>query len=266
MTKREKPDPRYRHHKARNLGLVRIDGHDICLGAYGTHESRAEYNRVLADWHERKGTLAPQSPPTTESFPPTTEPPELSINELLAQYLDDAKRHYRALDGTPSQELRNMKDAIRPVKRIHGRILARSFGPKALRAVRDEMIRSGLARTTVNARINRVRRVFRWAIGHELLPHSVLEALRAVEGLERGRSDAKESRGITPVPFENVEAALPFMPRPVAAMIRLQRLTGCRVGEVLTMRGCDLTFGKPNWEYRPASHKNSWRGKDRVPR
>ncbi len=30
------------------------------------------------------------------------------------------------------------------------------------------------------------------------------------------------------------------------------------------MRGCDLTPGEPNWEYRPAWHKTAWRGKDRV--
>jgi integrase len=47
-------------------------------------------------------------------------------------------------------------------------------------------------------------------------------------------------------------------------MVRVQLLTGCRVGEVLTMRGCDLTTAGPNWEYRPASHKNAWRGLPRV--
>jgi integrase len=54
------------------------------------------------------------------------------------------------------------------------------------------------------------------------------------------------------------------MPRPVAAMVRLQFLTGCRTEEVLAMRGCDLTPGEPNWEYRPGHHKSEWRDKDRV--
>src|SRR5262249_20211090 len=67
-----------------------------------------------------------------------------------------------------------------------------------------------------------------------------------------------------PVPIERVEAALPHLPGPVAAMVRLQLLTGCRVGEVVAMRGCDLTPGEPNWEYRPARHKNAWRGQPRV--
>ena len=74
----------------------------------------------------------------------------------------------------------------------------------------------------------------------------------------------KESTGIKPVALDHVEAALPFMPRPVAAMVRLQMLTGCRTGEILVMRGCDLTPGESIWEYRPSAHKNAWRGHQRV--
>jgi integrase len=75
---------------------------------------------------------------------------------------------------------------------------------------------------------------------------------------------AREAEPVGPVPIEHVEAVLPRLPRPVAAMVRLQLLCGCRAGEVMVMRGCDLTPGDPVWEYRPARHKNSWRGKGRV--
>src|SRR5262249_19560403 len=63
---------------------------------------------------------------------------------------------------------------------------------------------------------------------------------------------------------EQVEATLPHMPRAVAAMVRLQLLTGCRTGEILIARGCDFTIGEPTWTYRPSSHKNSWRNQARV--
>ena len=66
------------------------------------------------------------------------------------------------------------------------------------------------------------------------------------------------------VPVEHVEATIPFLLRPVAAMVRLQLFTGCRAGEALRVRGCDLAPGEPVWEYRPARHKNKWRGKGRV--
>src|SRR5262249_41143704 len=50
----------------------------------------------------------------------------------------------------------------------------------------------------------------------------------------------------------------------VAAMARLQLLTGMRAGEAMVMRACDLTTGGPTWTYRPHKHKGKQRGKDRV--
>jgi integrase len=126
------------------------------------------------------------------------------------------------------------------------------------------MVRSGLARTTVNARVNRIRRVFRWAASVELVPAAVVAQLATLDGLRVGRTGARETGGVQPVPVEHVDAVLPFLTRPVAAMVRLQLLTACRAGEVVVMRGCDLTPGDPVWEYRPASHKGAWRGKGRV--
>jgi integrase len=126
------------------------------------------------------------------------------------------------------------------------------------------MVRSGLARTTVNARVNRIRRVFRWAASVEIVPASVVAALDTLDALRAGRTAARETEGVKPVAAEHVEAVLPHLPRPVAAMVRVQLATGCRAGEVVAMRRCDLTPGDTVWEYRPAVHKNSWRGKGRV--
>jgi integrase len=186
------------------------------------------------------------------------------VSEIILSFWKHAERYYRAPDGSPSLELENFRAALRPLKRLYGRTPAREFGPLALQAVRDEMIKAGLARTTINARINRIRRVFRWAASVQLIPGSVALDLRTVEGLKCGRSEAREPEGVTPVPVEHVEAVLPLLPRPVAALVRLQLLTGGRPGEIMAMRGCDLVPGDPVWEYRPASHKNRWRGQDRV--
>jgi integrase len=47
-------------------------------------------------------------------------------------------------------------------------------------------------------------------------------------------------------------------------MVQVQLATGCRPGEVVIMRATDLNMAGSVWEYRPASHKNKHRGKDRV--
>ncbi len=97
-----------------------------------------------------------------------------------------------------------------------------------------------------------------------MLPSSVHEALRTVPGLKRGRSEARETEPVGPVPVAVVIATLPFMPAPVRAMVQLQLLNACRPSEVMTMRAIDLNTSKDVWDYRPAHHKNKHRGLDRV--
>ena len=126
------------------------------------------------------------------------------------------------------------------------------------------MAKAGLSREVVNARVNRVRRVFKRGVSYQLIPSAVYEALRTVPGLQRGRCQAREADPVLPVPEEHVQATLPFLPPPVRALAELQLRTGMRAGEAMVMRAIDLTMNGPVWTYRPASHKNKHRGLERV--
>jgi integrase len=245
--------PSYRRYKPKNLGLVVLDGKYHYLGKYGTPESLAEYHRLLQEW-----LAGAQAPPRQAAEPP------LMVGGLILAFWRHAEQHYPLPDGNSSRELDNLRHALRPLRRLYGHTPAHDFGPLALRAVRDAMIQEGLCRTTVNARVNRIRRVFKWAVGVELLPPAVYQALQAVPGLQRGRSPAPEAAGVEPVAVGHVEATVPFLPTPVAALARLQLLTACRAGEAAVMRGADLDRSGPVWLYRPRRHKNRYRGLDRV--
>lgn len=181
----------------------------------------------------------------------------LSVSEILAAYLDFAEMYY-SRNGKPTSEYVAVRDAVKPVRALYGRTAVRDFGPLALKAVREKMIQHGLARRHINQRINRVRRVFKWGVENELVPSSILEGLRAVAPLKRGRTTAKESPPVRPVPIEHVEEVLPHVSRQVAAMIRLQILTGMRSGEVVLMRPCDLDRSEVTWLYRPEFHKTDY--------
>jgi integrase len=61
----------------------------------------------------------------------------------------------------------------------------------------------------------------------------------------------------------SIEAALPFMAPPVRAMVRLQRLTGCRPGEVIALRPVDVYQSGDVWCYKPQSHKTEHHGTER---
>ena len=237
-------------HKPTGQAVVTVDGRDVYLGKHGTPASRDAYDRVVGEWLAN-GRRAPTVA-------------DVSVNEVLVAYLRHAERHYGPTPHGSTPETANIRDAIRPVRRLYGATSAAAFGPLALRAVRDEMIASGIARTTVNARIVRVRRAFRWAASVEMIPASVPQALETLPGLQRGRTAAREAEPVGPVAIEAVEATIPFLPAPVAALVRLQLMTGCRLGEALVMRGIDLDRSGEVWRYTPSSHKNSWRGQARV--
>ena len=47
-------------------------------------------------------------------------------------------------------------------------------------------------------------------------------------------------------------------------LVRIHRLTGMRPAEVCQLRPCDIDRTDEVWTYRPESHKNQHRGRDRV--
>src|SRR5262249_23665284 len=158
--------------------------------------------------------------------------PALTVNAMILAFRNFAGKHYRGPDGNPTRELDNLRAALRPVRQLYGSMPARDFSPLKLRAVQEEMVRSGLCRTVINDRIRRVRRAFKWAASVELIPASVVSALATVPPLLLGRCDAPESEGVRPVDWGHVEATLPHLPRQVAAMVNLMRYSNCRAEDV----------------------------------
>jgi integrase len=232
----------------------------VLLGKYDSPESRAEYRRVLAEWEEGDKQLRQRAAGHSG----------LTVNELLLAFWRHAEQHYRGPDAKPTKELADFRLSLMPLKDLYGHTLAAEFGPLALKTVRQKMIDAGLCRGVINQRTGRIRRVFKWAVENQLLPRDALYGLQAVAGLQRGRSPARETEPVKPVPELFVEAVLPHLPTPIAGMIRLQLLAGMRPGEVVIMRSRDLDTRGKVWIYRPGSdcgpfgqHKTAWRGHQR---
>lgn len=244
--------PAYRLHKARGCAVVTLHGRDRYLGAYGSPESQAKYNRLVAE-HLRSGGDDVRAP--ADAY---------TIARLCEEFLAWAKREYRTPDGGETRSVDNVRLALRALFELFADLEASDFRPRSLLLLREELVRSGLARTTVNDRVKLVRRAFKWATEHERIAPGVLHGLQAVSGLRYGRGGAKETEPVRPAPEAAIAASLPHMPEPVRAMVELQLLTGARPGEILRMRTRDLDRSGRVWAYRPAGHKNAWRGHDRV--
>ena len=253
MPRRLHSPPKYRRHRASGQAVVTLLGQDVYLGPYGTKASRTAYDRVVAEW-----LAAGRQLPTS-----LIDRDGLIIDELIARYWQHVKAYY-LVDGKPTGEPERIRQVLKAVSKLYGDQLVASFGPLALKAVRQSWIDADLARRHINQRTGRVKRMFKWGVAEELVPASVFQALATVEGLRYGHTTARETAPIKPVPDAWIAAVLPHVTPTVAAMIQLQRLTGMRAGEVCQMRTIDIDMRGPIWLYEPASHKNTWRDHSRI--
>jgi integrase len=276
MSKRTPRTPSYCLHRATGQAVVRIDGKDHYLGKHGTPESRAEYDRLIAEWLSNG----------RRQFPADHQGLDLTVNELILAYWRHVENYY-VKDGAPTSEVSTMRYALRFVKQLYGHTAAKEFGPLALKAVREAMvehpvtrkikvvdpetsetreeakvIRHGLARRYINKQVGRIKRMFAWAVEEELVPVTVHQALLRVKGLKKGKGLAREKPRVKPVPDAFVEAVLPHVPPSVRTMIEVQRLCGGRPQDMVLMRAIDIDMTGPVWEYRPSRYKTEHRDED----
>lgn len=246
--------PAYCYHKVKKQAYVRLSGDFIYLREYDSPESHAAYQRVVAEWLGRGRT--PRADAQSADGP--------SVNEVLLGYWRWAESYYVDLDGKPGREMQSIGYAIKPLKHMYGESSAWSFGPVALKAVRQNMIDNGLCRGVINQRIGCIKRIFKWAVSEELVPANVFHGLSAVGGLRRGHTVARETAKVLPAADAHVDAVLPFLAPTVRSMVELQRLTGMRSGELVLLRTGDVDTTGEVWRYRPERHKTINRGHDRV--
>jgi len=249
--------PKYRHHKGSGQAFVQLQGRRYYLGKWNSPQSKDRYARFVAELAVRPATIPAANPATPE--------PQLTVMELCAAYLDFAQGYY-IKDGRLTHQMGTVRRAIRLVKELYGHAPATEFGPLALRAVQEHMVKNpGIrpdtgkprcySRSTINSTCGAIKRMFRWAASHELIPVAVHQALATVPGLKKGCTAAREGKAIRPVADEVVDATLPHLPVVVADMVRFQRLTGSRPGEVCQLRPMDVDRSGEVWQYRPESHK-----------
>lgn len=255
MTTLQNRIPKYRHHKAKGLAVVTLDGRDIYLGRYGTEKSKREYQRITGEWLANGRKLP--APPARRF--------RITVAEIILAHLEYAEQRYVLPNGEQSSQVQSIKEAMRPLRYMYGNTPAVDFGPLALKNIRNVMINDDdLARSTVNKRIDLIKRAFKWAAAEELIPAEVHTALSKVEGLRRRELGVRESDPVKPVADEHVEVLKPHLSNVVWSMIQVQRMTGMRPGEVVIMRGCDIDTNGPVWTYTPQRHKTEHHGHSRV--
>lgn len=121
---------------------------------------------------------------------------DISIIELAAAYWKYQKAYHGW--GKNVGDYYCLRDALRVVKQFYGDTPASEFGPLRLKACRQKMLELDWSRKYINRQIDRIRRMFKWGASEEMLPASIHDQLTKVEGLEKGKTTARETKRIKP--------------------------------------------------------------------
>jgi integrase/YHS domain-containing protein len=241
--------PSYRHHKASGQACTKIRGKTYYFGAFGTPESKRKFRELLAQY------LLCEDPATFG-----VDVRELTMAEVCLSYLKHAKSYY----GGESQEYKNIVMALRPISQLIPRKLAKDFGPLDFKQIRQWWLNRDVSRQYANRQMARIVRAVKWLVSEGILPPAIYQAIKCVSPLTKGHCKAREAPPVAPVSDAKVNATLPHLSLAVADMVRFQRLTGCRPGEVCSLTPSMLDRSNPVWEIRLDHHKTAWRGKSRT--
>jgi integrase len=260
--------PGYCHHRQSGRAYVTLGGRQKLLpGAFESTESRAAYDRLVAEYLNAGRTL------------PTPTPDGPTVATVALGFWKHAAAFYVDAAGAPTGEATNYRPAIAALRRLYGATPAKRFGPKALKALRRAMTqpaettdpatgekttRPGWSRRYANRQADRVKYIFRWAASEEMVPAAVADALAQVDAIRAGQDGVRETDKVLPVDETTVEATLPHLPPPVAALVKLQLLTGARGRELFRLRTGDIDRTGAVWKYTPAGHKTAHHGHGRT--
>ena len=269
--------PSYRKHKQSGRAAVSIYRPDgsrtelILPGKYGSKESKQEYERLLAHLRANDGKL-----------PADGTTPDLTVAELVHRFMVHAQTYYVDPDtGKPTSEIAAIAAAMRPLVRLHAATPAAEFGPLALQTLQAQssMARGstmpsvpgakanrpiGLARSTCNKNMSRIKLLFKWAASVELIPASVHQALATVAGLRRGRSAARETKPVKPIAPAVIDNTLPHLPPVVRDMVEVLLLTGMRAASSASCAPRDLEMSSEFGSIAPNGTKDCGADKERV--
>jgi integrase len=257
--------PTYRRHSVRDLGFSQANGKRTYFpGAFGSEESRLAYAKFVDEIKRQPR----QRKPTRATFDRPVKG-MATVSDVVVAFTNHAKIHYpQTRPGVGEYFL--CKNIGERLIRFAGVQTAESFGPLKLKAFRDSLLaevviqgkkEKKLSRRYVNAQLSRVRRIFRWAASEELVPESTWTALKSVDGLRAGRTEAPELASKKPVDWSTVKQVLPELSPAIARMVEIQWLTGCRPQSIVAAEASQFDLKKKIW--RPLN-KNEWRGQTLV--
>lgn len=241
--------PGYLFHKATGQARVIIAGKTHWLGKHGTPESHERYDNLIGELVATRGNDCHTS---------------ISLSEVLAGFWKYAKERYGKFGRGPYGHAVNWRGSIRLLREAYGKQRARDLRPKQVKSlIVDAAGRNGWSRQYANQQLAKVKAIYKWAAAEELVSVEAYQRIAIIEGIRLNASTLPESPPVEPVSDGVVDATIPLLKPVVGDMVRFQRLTGCRPGEVVRMLVDEIDRSGDVWSYSPEHHKTRHHGKSR---
>ena len=228
--------PKLGHHKSSGQARVVLSGVEHYLGPWGTAQAHERYAAVVRQW------LADGKRPMRKD--PTVVQAAMTFRSLFDQFLaqaDATGRYWK--NGTPTTQRSHFDRVARSLEACLGRLPISKVTEATMITWRDVLERNrAMTRSGINRLVAAAMQVMRWGRTRGLVPKIVWADIAVLEPLKRGEVGDRPEKGRPrrAVTAEEAEKVAACASPQIAAMIRLQSLTGMRPGEVCAMRWGDI--------------------------
>jgi integrase len=250
--------PTLRVHKQSQRCYGTFSGETVWFGLRSDPGTQARFDAYLAEWLVRGRKPAD-----------TRNQNDLTVRSMVGRYLLHLEDEHDAVWHANNDA--RFKYALDALVRLHGSTKAADYGPLKLKALREHIASAKrkdgqpkLAVVTVNERVLIIRNAFQWAASEELVPPVVIEGLRAVRQLRKSKPGVRAPRVVEPVDRASVDATLPHLSGPIAALVELMWHTGARPSELFGLCPADIDRSEKVWEAELTEHKTARKGKRRT--
>lgn len=186
----------------------------------------------------------------------------ITVASLIAGYIDHATAACNP--KWKATRAHACKQMAAELLKLYPALPAEDFSPKAYKAVRAAMAGPDRSHSYVNMLCTRLKAVWKWGVGEELVSESSYRRLLTVPDLQPGELGCKDAREVVPVSVELFHATLPYVSEVCADFLRLLWLSGARPGELIDLTPAELQEDGQHLIYRPRHHKTRHKNKLRA--
>ena len=225
---------------------VTVSGHVYYLGEYGSLDAQKAYVDLIERW-EANGRRPLE--------PTKTVVQEQTLRDLFTAWqaqLDAAGRYRKA--GRETSARQRIRHDVDEFLARFGDLSTARYAAEYLLLHRDDLeTREALTRTGINRKVATIREGLRWGYERGRIGRDAWLATRELRPLSRAVAGHRDHKHRKRAPSAQEIEAVALAAGPVVGrMLRVHYLLGCRPGELVSLRWCDIdrTPVQGCWTYR----------------